>query len=112
MQPITVSPNRIVDSNVVVLAVYAFGQLNSQLNEPSVAFDNGNPYRLINKVIKCCNRPTHVHAGHFLCSMPSLDVSGRGKRIVWDTWNVYQAITGQFASLLKNPQLDDVEPTT
>ena len=34
--------------------------------------------------------------------------SGRGKRTTWATWSMYQAITGQFASLMKKPQLDDV----
>ena len=38
---------RTVDSDVVVLAVYAFAQLTSSLNELWVAFGTGKHYRLI-----------------------------------------------------------------
>ena len=35
--------------------------------------------------------------------------SGRGKRTAWDIWNMYPETTGQFASLMKKPQLGDVD---
>ena len=50
---------RRVDSNVVVLRVYAFGELTSSLNEVWVVFDNGNHYRLIHwrEVGRCVELP-------------------------------------------------------
>ena len=40
---------RTVDSNVVVLLVYAFGELTSSLNELWVAFDTGNHCRQMHR---------------------------------------------------------------
>ena len=51
---------RTVDSEVVVLAVYAFAQLTSSLNELWVAFGTGKHYRLLNSRSQdiCRNRTT------------------------------------------------------
>ena len=105
---------RIVDSDVVVLAVYAFAQLTSSPNELWVAFGTGKHYRLItaHKICaaigldKCLALPMfHAFTG---CDTGSC-FSGRGKRTAWDTWNMYPETTGQFASLMKKPQLGDVD---
>ena len=50
---------RTVDSNVVVLLVYAFGELTSSLNEVWVASDIGNHYRLMHwrEVGRCVDLP-------------------------------------------------------
>ena len=106
---------RTVDSDVVVLAVYAFAQLTSSPNELWVAFGTGKHYRLIpaHKICaaigldKCLGLPMfHAFTG---CDTDSC-FSGRGKRTAWDTWNMYPETTGQFASLIKKPQLGDVDP--
>ena len=95
-----------VNSDVVVLAVYAFAQLTSSLNELWLAFGTGTSY---------VPQSDWTSALHFLCSMHSMDVtrfrvfSGRGKRTACDTWNMYPEIPGQFASLMKKPQLGDVD---
>ena len=105
---------RTVDSDVVVLAVYAFAQLTSSLNELWEAFGTGRHYRMIpaHKMCaaigldKCLALPMfHAFTG---CDTVSC-FSGRGKRTAWDTWNMYPEITGQFASLMKKPQLGDVD---
>ena len=105
---------RTVDSDVVMLAVYAFAQLTSSLNELWVAFGTGKHYRLIPAHMicaaigldKCLALPMfHAFTG---CDTVSC-FSGRGKRTAWDTWNMYPEITGQFASLMKKPQLGDVD---
>ena len=105
---------RTVDSDVVVLAVYAFAQLTSTLNELWVAFGTAKHYRLIpaHKICaavgldKCLALPMfHAFTG---CD-PVSCFSGRGKRTAWDTWNMYPEIAGQFASLMKKPQHGDVD---
>ena len=103
-----------VDSDVVVLAVYAFAQLTSSLNEHWVTFGPGKHYRLIpaHKICaaigleKCLALPMfHAFTG---CDTFSC-FSGRCKRTAWDTWNMYPEITGQFASLMETPQLGYVD---
>ena len=105
---------RTVDNDVVVLAVYAFAQLISSLNELWVAFGTGKHYRLIPAhktcaaigLDKCLALPMfHAFTG---CDTVSC-FSGRGKRTAWDTWKMYPEITGQFASLKKKPHLGDVD---
>ena len=105
---------RTVDSDVVVLAVYAFAQLTSSPHELWAAFGTGKHCRLIpaHKICaaigldKCLALPMfHAFTG---CDTDSC-FSGRGKRTAWDTWNMYPETTGQFASLMKKPQLGDVD---
>ena len=105
---------RTVDSDVVVLAVYAFARLTSSPNELCVAFGTGKHYRQIpaHKICaaigldKCLALP--MFQAFTGCDTDSC-FSGRGKRTAWDTWNMYPETTGQFASLMKNPQLGDVD---
>ena len=66
---------RTVDSDVVVLAVYAFGQLISSLNELWVVFDSGKHYPLIPTHKIYVLQSAETSALHFLCSIRSLDVT-------------------------------------
>ena len=66
---------RTVDSDVVVLAVYAFAQLTSSPNELWVAFGTGKHYRLIPAHKICAAIGLDKCLARFLCSMHSLDVT-------------------------------------
>ena len=99
---------------MLLCSLYAFAQLTSSPNELWVAFGTGTHYRLIpaHKICaaigldKCLALPMfHAFTG---CDTDSC-FSGRGKRTAWDTWNMYPEPTGQFASLMKKPQLGDVD---
>ena len=79
-----------------------------------MAFGIGNHYILLPAhticaaigLDKCLALPTfHAFTG---CDTVSC-FSGRGKRTAWATWNMYPEITGQFASLMKKPQLGDID---
>ena len=78
-----------VDSDVVVLAVYAFAQLTSSLNKLASITYRLIPAHKICAAIgldKCLALPMfHAFNG---CDTVSC-FSGRGKRTAWDTWNMY-----------------------
>ena len=91
-----------VDSDVVVLAVYIFGQLRTSLTGLWVAFGTGKNYRVISAhgiyaaigVDKCLTLPMfHAFTG---CDTVS-SFSGRGKKTAWETWNVLPEVTDAFA---------------
>ena len=96
---------RSVDSDVVVLAVYAFAQLRTSLNELWVAFGTGKNYHMISVhgiyaalgVEKCLALPMfHAFTG---CDTVS-SFSGKGKKTAWETWNVFPEVTNTFLSLM------------
>ena len=91
-----------------------FAQLRASLTRLCVAFGTGKNYWMISAhgiyaalgEEKSLALPMfHAFTG---CDTVS-SFSGRGKKIAWETWNVFPEVTDAFQSLMRQPQQSDVE---
>ena len=102
---------RTVDSDVLVLAIAAVQQLS--IDELWLAFASGKSFRYLPAhemaralgPEKCIALPfMHAFSG---CDTVS-SFAGRGKRTVWEIWNIFNEVTPAFCILASTPDLSSV----
>ncbi len=103
-----------VDSDGVVLAIYSYAQLSTSLAALWVATGTGRNYQLIpaHYIFSALGQEKSLVLPMFhaltRCDTVS-SYASRRKRIAWETWNVLPEVTDTFRSLMKQPQLSDVD---
>lgn len=105
---------RTVDSDVVVLAVYAFARLTGSLSMLWVAFGTGRNFRHIPvHEIYSALGPEKSLALPMFHSITGCDTvssfAGRGKRTAWGIWNLYPEVTETFRALMEQPSISQVD---
>ena len=92
-----------VDTDVVVLAISLFHQINAEELWLAFGTSSSSRYICIHEVVKVMDPKTcmalpvfHSFTG---CDTVS-SLGGRGKKSVWSTWQVYREVTCAFERLL------------
>ena len=104
--------SRTVDTDVVVLAITCFEQL--QLEELWIAFGTGKDFRYlaIHEIVKGIGNDRSLVLGVFHaftgCDTVSAFV-GKGKKTAWDNWTMYQDVPTAFLLLSHSPDSVDDE---
>ena len=97
---------RTVDSDVLVLAIAAVQQI--KIHELWIAFSTGKHFRYLPAHDMAINLgPEKCKALPFLHAFSGCDTvssfAGRGKKTVWDIWNVFNEVTPALCTLAANP---------
>ena len=106
---------RTVDTDVVVLAIFCYQQLN--VNELWIHFGVGKNVRLlpvhaISKTLgpKMCQAMPIFHALTGCDTVSSF--FGKGKRSAWEAWKSYPAVTDAFNNLYSATEHSGIDPST